>query len=112
MYIGEAAKQSGLTIKAIRFYEQKGLIRPPERIGRYRVYGATEIELLILIREAKALGSTLSQLKGVIVYKNGSVDWASIKVFLEEMRGQLLDQIDDLQNKIKSLDKCYEQITP
>ena len=112
MYIGEASKKTGLSIKAIRFYEEIGLIRPPERVGRYRVYQETEIELLILVKEAKELGVTLSQLKGVIIYNNGKVDWAEIKIFLAELREQLIHQIDDIQMKIDSLDQCYEQISP
>jgi len=112
MYIGEASKRTGLSIKAIRFYEEKGLIRRLERVSGYRVYQETEIELLILIKEAKALGATLSQLRGVIVYQNGQVDWANIKVFLAEIRELLTLQIEDLKQKIESLDKCYEQINP
>jgi DNA-binding transcriptional MerR regulator len=112
MYIGEAAKKTGLSVKAIRFYEEKGLIASPERIGRYRVYKEIDIELLILIKEAKELGVTLSQLKGIIVYSNGQVDWAIIKVFLAEIRQQLINQIDDLKQKVISLDACYEQINP
>ncbi|MBV1882757.1 MAG: MerR family transcriptional regulator [Pseudomonadales bacterium] len=112
MYIGETSKKTGLSIKAIRFYEEKGLIRRPERIGRYRVYQETDIELLILIKEAKELGVTLSQLKGVITYKNGKVDWANIKTFLGKIREQLINQIDDIKRKIDRLDKCYDQINP
>lgn len=112
MFIGEASKKTGLSIKAIRFYEEKELIRPPKRAGRYRVYQQTDIELLILIKEAKALGVTLSQLKGVITYNNGQVNWVNIKVFLSEIREQLIDQIDDIKKKIDSLDQCYDQINP
>jgi MerR family copper efflux transcriptional regulator len=111
MYIGEASKKTGLSIKAIRFYEEIGLIRRPERVGRYRVYQETEIELLILIKEAKELGVTLSQLEGVIVYSHGKVDWAKIKIFLAELREQLVHQIDDIKKKIDSLDECYDQIS-
>lgn len=110
MYIGEASKQTGLTIKAIRFYEEKGLIRQPERKGRYRVYDETDIEMLILIKEAKELGITLSQLKGVISYSNGNVDWAAIKIFLSEIRGQLISKIEIINKQVNSLDKCYKQI--
>jgi MerR family copper efflux transcriptional regulator len=74
MYIGEASKETGLSIKAIRFYEEIGLIKQPQRKGRYRIYKETDIELLALIKEAKDLGITLSKLKGVIVYNNGKVD--------------------------------------
>lgn len=112
MFIGDAAKRTGLSIKAIRFYEEKGLIKQPQRVGRYRVYHETEIELLILIKEAKALGATLAELKGVIIYSKGKVDWANIKIFLAKMRGQLLLQIEELNNKIVNLDKCYDQINP
>ena len=112
MYIGEASKKTGLSIKAIRVYEEKGLIVRPERIGRYRVYKELDIELLILIKEAKELGVTLSQLKGIIVYKDGKVDWAIIKTFLTEIREQLMNQIDDIKKKVESLDQCYEQINP
>jgi len=112
MYIGETSKKTGLSIKAIRFYEEKGLIRRPERIGRYRVYQETDVELLILIKEAKELGVTLSQLKGVITYNNSKVDWANIKIFLGEIREQLISQIEDIKKKIDNLDKCYDQINP
>jgi len=112
MYIGEASKKTGLSIKAIRFYEERGLIRQPERIGRYRVYKETDIELLILIKEAKELGVTLSQLERVITYNNGKVDWGNIKIFLRETRKQLINQINDIKAKIDRLDKCYDQINP
>lgn len=112
MYIGETSKKTGLSIKAIRFYEAKGLIRRPERKGRYRVYQEADVELLMLIKEAKELGVTLSQLKGVITYSNGKVDWTNIKIFLAEIREQLINQIDDLKKKIDSLDQCYDQINP
>ena len=112
MYIGEASKQAGLSIKAIRFYEEKGLIRKPERKGRYRVYDETDIGLLILIKEAKDLGIPLSKLKGVIIYSNGKVDWVNIKIFLGEFREQLISKIEDINKKINNLDKCFNQINP
>lgn len=112
MYIGEASKRSGLTIKAIRFYEKIGLISAPKRAGRYRVYQESDIELLILIKEARALGIPLARLKQVIAIEGGEVNWAGIKVFLADMRVQLLAQIEDLNKKVEALDTCYRQINP
>ena len=112
MYIGEISKKTGLSIKAIRFYEARGLIKNPERKGRYRVYKEADIEVLILIKEAKELGITLSQLENVITYNKGEVDWGNIKTFLKEIRKQLVNQIDDIKAKINSLDECYDQINP
>ena len=110
MYIGEAAKKTGLSIKAIRFYEAKELIKPPKRVGRYRVYQQTDIELLVLIREARELDISLAQLQGIIVYTNGEVDWARIKNFLSEIKSKLRAQIAEIEQKIINIDICYQQI--
>ena len=106
MYIGEVAAKTDLSVKAIRFYEEKGLIVPLPRKGRYRVYDDSHIEILKLIKEAKSLGATLAQLKGAIIYQNGEVDLAKIGRFLEEIRGQLLAQINALQHKVASIGAC------
>jgi len=110
MYIGEASKKSGLSIKAIRFYEEIGLIRRLPRSGRYRVYSESDIDLLVLIKEAKQLGVKLSQLKMVFVYKDGNIDWSKIKIFLAELRMQLLSNIKDCEKKVAMIDECYKQI--
>jgi DNA-binding transcriptional MerR regulator len=88
------------------------LIKEPARLGRYRVYQAADIELLILIKEATQLGVTLSQLKSVISYSDGQIDWQRIKTFLAEVRLQLENEIENIKHKIKQLDQCYQQITP
>ncbi|MEH6346130.1 MAG: MerR family transcriptional regulator [Bermanella sp.] len=110
MYIGEAAKITGLSIKAIRFYEEKELIKAPKREGRYRVYNQTDLELLVLIREARELDISLAQLQGIIVYKNGEVDWARIKAFLDDIKAKLRAQIAEIEQKIINIDVCYQQI--
>ncbi|MEK1955047.1 MerR family DNA-binding transcriptional regulator, partial [Pseudomonas sp. YNh] len=38
MYIGKAAQLSGTTVKSIRHYEEIGLLPPPQREGKYRIY--------------------------------------------------------------------------
>ena len=109
MYIGDVSKNTGLSVKTIRFYEERGLINPM-RQGRYRVYSASDVEILNLIREAKALGATLSQLSNVIVYKEGEVDWLRIGVFLDELRQNLLEKISELQTKVQQIEQCQEAI--
>ena len=110
MYIGEAAKITGLSIKAIRFYEEKGLIPKPNRSGRYRVYQHSDIEILLLIKEAKSFGVTLAQLKSVIVYSNGQVDWAEVQAFLALQRNRIIDEIRTLKDQINKIDECVSQI--
>lgn len=110
MYIGEVATKTGVSIKAIRLYEEKGLIMPLPRKGRYRVYNESHIEILNLIKEAKLLGTTLSQLKGAIVYKNGDVDWSYVENFLLDIKLQLSLQIINLNKKVQRVEKCLSEI--
>ncbi len=110
MYIGEVAKLTGLSIKAIRLYEERGLIMAPPRSGRYRMYNRVHIDLLNLIKEAKALGSSLGQLKEVIVYQQGEVDWPRISVFLKQLKQQLITQRDAINHKIENVDACIATI--
>lgn len=110
MYIGEVSKITGLSIKAIRLYEEKGLIRTLPRSGRYRIYNKTDIEILTLIAEAKSLGVTLASLNNVIVYNETGVDWLRIKQFLMEIKMQLIAQRQDIDERIKRIDSCINDI--
>ncbi|CAM3961705.1 MerR family transcriptional regulator [Pseudoalteromonas byunsanensis] len=110
MFIGEVARQTGLSVKAIRFYEQKGLIKKPLRQGRYRVYTASDVEVLKLIREAKELGVTLAKLKGVIVYQNDQVDWERINLFLQQLKIEMQEQVLRISNNIAKVSQCIRTI--
>ncbi|KDM93548.1 MerR family transcriptional regulator [Photobacterium galatheae] len=110
MYIGEVSKQTGLSVKAIRLYEDMGLIRTPPRQGRYRVYTDTDIEVLRLIAEAKQLGVTLNRLKGVIHYHQGEADWGRIHRFLLEVRETLLAEQVLLTQKIQQVEQCLQSM--
>ena len=110
MYIGEVSKQTGLSVKTIRFYEERGLIPAPKRKGRYRVYSEVHIEILSLIREAKELGVTLSKLEGVVVYKNGEPDWSLIIEFLAEVKLDLKEQLKNITSKIDKINICINSI--
>ncbi|WP_444943598.1 MerR family transcriptional regulator [Microbulbifer sp. ZKSA006] len=110
MFIGEVSKKTNLTIKAIRFYEEKGLIAPPKRQGRYRIYTEEDIEVLNLISEAKALGVTLAELKDVIRYDNGEVDWTRISVFLKDVKSKIESDLESLSIKAKKVEQCIASI--
>jgi DNA-binding transcriptional MerR regulator len=57
--IGDVVRQFGLTHRAVRFYESRGLIKPARR-GSTRLYGAKHLERLAVIVKAKKLGLTLT----------------------------------------------------
>jgi len=111
MYIGEAAKRTGLSIKAIRFYEAKGLIEIPARSGSYRIYRERDIDILLLIKEAKALGATLKQLQDVIVYRDGAVDWSRIRLFMSDIRQELLVRRAEIDAQLSRLERCFAELS-
>ena len=65
--VGQASRRTGLTEKAIRLYESKGLLNLAERTeAGYRTYTDADIDLMRFIRQAKALGLRLEEIKNII----------------------------------------------
>jgi DNA-binding transcriptional MerR regulator len=65
--IGEVARQTGLSIKTIRYYESRGLLeQPPRTQGGYRLYGPEEVARLRFVQRAKLLGLTLEEIKELV----------------------------------------------
>ncbi len=71
--IGEVAKQTGLSPKAIRLYEADGLIPPPERTqAGYRTYDEHDVALLRFIGQARALDLRLEEIKEILELQQAS----------------------------------------
>jgi DNA-binding transcriptional MerR regulator len=60
--IGELCTEFGITPRAVRFYEDKGLLKP-RRINSTRVYTRRDRARLALIQRSKAIGASLSEIK-------------------------------------------------
>jgi MerR family copper efflux transcriptional regulator len=72
MRIGDLAAISGLTTKAIRFYEQAGLLpEPPRAPGGYRDYPEQRTaQRLAFIRDAQGAGLTLAEIRSVLALRD------------------------------------------
>jgi len=65
--IGEAARRSGFTVKALRYYDLHGLLPPAARSASgYRLYDAVDLHRLEFIRQAKALGLALDEIRQLV----------------------------------------------
>ena len=63
LQIGEVAKNTGLSIHTIRYYEKRGLLMaPPRKPGGFRLYPAETVERLQFIQKAQDLGLTLKEI--------------------------------------------------
>ena len=68
--IGEVAKQSGIGIEALRFYERSGLLGRPRRTqSGYRLYDHEVLDRLDFIKRAQVLGFSLDEIKQIIAEK-------------------------------------------
>ena len=66
MRIGELADRAGISAKAIRYYEQVGILAPPARTpSGYRAYDPSVLGRLGFVRAAQALGFTLGEIRQV-----------------------------------------------
>lgn len=97
--IGELAKEFDLTTRAIRFYEDCGLLSP-QRSGRQRVYSARDRTRLKLTLRGKRLGLTLAEVKELVdMYESPRDTQPQLKKFLVVLaahRAQLEQQLADL----------------
>jgi DNA-binding transcriptional MerR regulator len=97
--IGELAREFDLTTRAIRFYEDCGLLEP-RRSGRHRVYTARDRTRLKLTLRGKRLGLTLAEVKDLVdMYESPRDTQAQLTRFLAVLaahRAQLEQQLADL----------------
>ena len=112
--ISALAKEFALTTRAMRFYEDMGLLRP-ERSGpggRSRVYSARDRTRLRLTLRAKRLGLSLSQARELIDMYDSPRDTGpqltKFLAILAQHRGQLEEQLADLQDNLEEV-KAHER---
>lgn len=97
--ISELAREFDLTTRAIRFYEDCGLLSP-QRSGRKRVYSARDRTRLKLTLRGKRLGLTLAEVKELVdMYESPRDTQPQLQKFLVVLaahRAQLEQQLADL----------------
>ncbi|MEC7119472.1 MAG: MerR family transcriptional regulator [Pseudomonadota bacterium] len=108
MYIGAVAQQTGLSLKAIRLYEAKGLISVPQRVGRYRHYSAQQLQQLILLRDARAFGLSIRQLQQLTAQQ--IIQASHIRVLLQQRQQQLQQQVVETQRQLDQLADCLHAL--
>ncbi len=100
MRIGELAEASGTTTKALRFYEDAGLLPPPERTrAGYRDYSPEVVSRLDFIRRSQSAGLTLAQIREILEIRDGD------EAPCEHVQQLLGDRLADLDRQITELQK-------
>ncbi|HIK05340.1 transcriptional regulator [Hapalosiphon sp. MRB220] len=96
--IGVVAKDSGVPIKTIRYYEELGLLKSSGRTeGGFRLFNSDVLERLHFIKRAQSLGLSLSEIKEFLnVHDEGELPCEHIKTKLEDKVQAIDEQIQQL----------------
>lgn len=103
--IGQVAKQAGIGVETVRFYEREGLLEQPERMpSGYRRFDEAAILRLRFIRRAKELGFTLTEIRELLSLRlDPSTTCGDVK-----HRAEL--KIADIESKIDSLTRIRQAL--
>ena len=107
--IGEFAKRSGTTVKAIRFYEAKGLLPCPVRSpSGYRLYVDGDLKRLEFIQRAKLLGLPLAKIHDLVIHlaEDGRAN-PTIRPHLERFTRE---QVKDVVSRLDQLARQKEEL--
>jgi DNA-binding transcriptional MerR regulator len=106
--IAELAREFGVTARAIRFYEDRGLLRPTRR-GLARVYGESDRRRLRLVLRGKRLGFSLEDIREMLdLHYAGPEDMGNPGYLLNriaEHRHGLVERLEDARLAIDWLDR-------
>ena len=109
--ISDLAAEFDLTTRAIRFYEDMGLLHPDRAgaSGKQRIYSAKDRTRLRLTLRAKRLGLSLQEAKEILdLYESPRDTQMQLNRFVQVLsaqRGRLLEQLADLQANLAEIDE-------
>lgn len=65
--IGRLARQAGVNVETIRYYQKRGLITEPEKPAQgFRIYSTVTLEQLLFIQRGKQIGFTLNEIQSLL----------------------------------------------
>ncbi|MEE9355763.1 MAG: MerR family transcriptional regulator [Methylococcaceae bacterium] len=105
--IGKLAKQSGVTIETIRYYQRKELLMEPAKPATgYRQYPSDAIARIQFIKRAQQSGFTLQEISELLLLDSGHCE--DIRKIAEQKRQQIDNQLKDLTALRNVLDKLVK----
>ena len=111
--ITELAKEFDITTRAIRFYEDQGLLSP-KREGQKRIYNQKDYTTLKLILRGKRLGWSLAESRDLIqMYNpdsNNQEQYLKVLEKVQESRERLQQQMHDIEIMLMELDEHEQRV--
>ncbi len=106
--VGKLAKEVGINIETVRYYENIKLLPKPKRTeSGYRLYSEIDIDRLKFIKKSQQLGFTLNEIKELLFLR---IDKNTTCHDLKIMAEQKIDEIDFKIKELKKIKKALETL--
>jgi DNA-binding transcriptional MerR regulator len=110
MQIGVVARNTGLSVDTIRFYEKQSLITPAQRsAGGYRLYDESIVQRLQLISRAQELGFSLQEIRELLVIEDGVSGCSHVRDLITAKSDQVKAKIAGLRAIERRLARAQQQ---
>lgn len=104
--IGDLAREFGVTLRTLRFYEDRGLLSP-RRDGTARIYDARDRERLSVILKGKQLGFTLTEIRAMLAEERSANGPAmNLRLSLDQVE----DQIRHLEQQKLEIEEALREL--
>ena len=103
--VGDLAKLSGKTVRAIHHYEELGLIEPVGRSsGHYRLFDPETLVRIRWINKLKSLGLSLTEIRGLVQLRQSSPSAMSSADQLKQIYADKLSEVRDRLSELRELE--------
>lgn len=103
--IGKVARQAGVSVDTIRYYEKQRLLGPSRRTeGGFRLFGTEDLKGIQFIRRAQELGFSLTEIRELIILQGDRAEACS------HVRSMLTTKLGAVRHKISELRKLERHL--
>lgn len=105
-YIGDIARELGLSQRTIRYYEEMGMIKPSRTEGGFRMYSSQNVDILKTVIRFKELGVPLENIRAMIQPDKGVLNANAVR----HLRDELAARREEFETKRDKYDESIRQI--
>ncbi|MGH2659573.1 MAG: heavy metal-responsive transcriptional regulator [Actinomycetota bacterium] len=111
MRIGKLAEASGIPTTTIRYYEEIGLMPPPQRTASgYRDYEPNSASRLEFIQAAQSVGLTLGEIREILAFRDqGEFPCRHVAALIDQHAAELSQRIRTLEAMLRDLERLSKK---
>lgn len=113
-YIGDIARDLGLSQRALRYYEELGFIKPTRTEGGFRTYSQHDVDMLRVVIQFKELGMTLDEIRSFFIQDHKSLTSEALKQLRDTLtvrRSEIKSKLRAYENGIQQIDRVLEVLS-